>query len=654
MFEFIRGHQRWMQFILLLLIVPSFVFFGIEGYSSFMSSEPKLAQVDGTPITLGQYDNARREQLEQYRQMLGAQFDPAAIDTPAFRQELLNTMIDQQVLAAAAARGRYSVSDDALRNTIAAIPSLQVNGQFSPERYRQILASQGMTPNDFELGLRRDLVLRQVLGPIGATASAPIDVVTKLFNAITQTRTIRVKTFNASDYAGSIQISDDQVKAWYDQNAQSLKVPEYVSLDYVVLDEAVASKNINVTPAEIEHFYEQNKARYAQPERRRVSHILIEVPTDANAQVRQQAMDKATRLLEQAKADPSQFAQLAQNHSQDPGSAKQGGDLGWISKATLIPEVEDAVFKLQKGDVAGVIQSPFGLHVIYLTDIQASTTKPLEQVRGDIENEIKRQMASQRFAEIATKLSSAVYDQRDSLAPIAKQLGLTVRQATGLSRGGMLAPDLLPPGTPVVDVTQRELLDQPKVRQVAFSKEVLDDKLNSGVIEIASDTMMAIHVTQVAPSAVPPLAQVAEKVRQRLKQEQAIKQAQQSGTQELEQLQSAKIVASGFGAAQSVSRQAPADLSAAELAAVMSAQVNTPPVFVGASSPAGYTLIEITGVSAGATAEPAQINQFRQQLSTAWGNAQERAALAVLRQQYGVSLTPEAQALISGQAASSK
>jgi len=648
MFDFIRNHRRWMQFILLMLIVPSFVFFGLEGYSSFMSSEPDIAEVDGKPITLGQFDVARRDRLEQYRQVLGNQFDPVAIDTPAFRQDLLNTLVDQSVLAAAATRGRYSVSDDALRNTIAAIPAVQVNGQFSPERYRQVLASQGLTPNDFELGLRRDLVLRQVLGPIGMTASAPLDVTTKLLSVVSQTRTVAIRDFKFKQFADTVNITDEQIKSWYDQNAQILKVPEYVSLDYVVLNENSASKDIKVSAADIEEYYKQNQARYSQSERRRVSHILIEVTPDADAAKRQLALAQANDLLAQAKANPSQFAQLARDNSQDPGSAQQGGDLGWISKSTLIPQVEDAVFKLNKGDIGGVVESPFGDHVIYVTDIQAATTKPLDQVRGDIENEVRRQMASLRFADLAAKLSSAVYDQRESLAPIAKSLGLTLRQATGLSKQGVLRDDLLPPGTPVIDIKQRELLDQPKVRQVAFSNDVLKDGLTSGVIEISSDTLLAIHVTSVQAPAVPPLAQVAEKVRIIIKQESAVKLAQTQGESVLAALQSSTNTPEGFGAAQTVSRQNPLDLSANELAAVMSADLNTLPVFVGVKLSSGYRIVEITAISPGQQADATQIKQFRQQLSQAWGNAQERAALIVLREQYGVKLKPEAAVIIKG------
>ena len=185
MFDFIRNHQRWMQLILLLLILPSFAFFGVQSYTRLMSSEPELASVDGQSITLGEFNRARRTQLEQYRSMLGGQFDAAAVDTPEFREQILNTLIDQRVVAAAAAQGRYTVSDETLRRAIAAIPALQEDGQFSTERYRQVLAAQGMTPPVFEASMRHDLALAQVLQPIGSSAAVPEEVAAKLLALLT-------------------------------------------------------------------------------------------------------------------------------------------------------------------------------------------------------------------------------------------------------------------------------------------------------------------------------------------------------------------------------------------------------------------------------------------------------------------------------------
>jgi peptidyl-prolyl cis-trans isomerase D len=212
MFDFIRNHQRWMQVILLILIVPSFVFFGVQGYSSFMSSEPELATVDGKGITLGEFNNARRAQLEQYRGMLGAQFDAAAFDTPVFREQLLNSLIDQRAIAIAATKGGYSVSDETLRRSIASIPAVQQDGQFSPERYKQVLAAQGMTTTAFEQGLRRDLTLGQVLQPIGLTARVPADIGQKIFALITEQRSVARKVFSVETYAKNISVSPEDIK----------------------------------------------------------------------------------------------------------------------------------------------------------------------------------------------------------------------------------------------------------------------------------------------------------------------------------------------------------------------------------------------------------------------------------------------------------
>src|SRR5690606_12205109 len=216
MFYLFCNHRRWMQFILLILIVPSFFLVGIQGYESFISREPELATVAGQPITRGEFDMAHRNQLEQFRQRLGSQFDPALVDTPAMREQLLNQLIDQRLLAQVAADNRFSVSDGTLRNTIAAIPQVQDNGRFSPERYRQVLAAQGMTPTSFEAGLRRDLAVARVLEPVTQSASAPATVTAALESALTQQRTVQVRRFDADAYRAGVTVSDQDIKAWYD------------------------------------------------------------------------------------------------------------------------------------------------------------------------------------------------------------------------------------------------------------------------------------------------------------------------------------------------------------------------------------------------------------------------------------------------------
>lgn len=648
MFDLIRNHQRWMQLILLLLIVPSFVFFGVQGYSGFMASEPELVSVGEQPITLGEFNQARTAQLEQYRNALGAQFDPAAFDTPEFREQLLNRMIDERTVALAAAKGRYSVSDETLRRTIAAIPAVQENGQFSSQRYRDVLAAQGMTPASFELGLRRDLAIAQVLQPIGLTARVPAEVAEKILLLLTEKRTVERRIFAASDFAKSSNVSEADIKKWYDENQAKLQVPENVDVQYIVLNEKAATKDIKVSEDNIESFYKQNQARYGQPERRRVSHILIELPAAANDKVKSQARSKAEDLSKRALADPQNFAALAKEFSQDSGSASQGGDLGWISKNMLVPQVETAVFELDRGKISGVVESPFGFHVINVVDVQPASVKPLSEVKEDIVNEIRKQLAADQFAQLASKLTSLVYDQRDSLSPISTALNLPIQTVSGLTREGLL-PASQRSGAEVTDDEQL-IFGSPKVRQAVFSAEVLKEKLNSGLIEVSPELIVAVRVAAIHPAHVPTLTAVSEQIKKRLTDEFSLAAAQAAGQKELEALKAAPgSDPKDFGSAVEVTRQEPSSLTREQLEAVMSASTKSLPTYVGVAGKEQYAIFRLTKVEAGSKPEPAQVSQLQAQLSQAWGAAEEQAALKVLRKEYDVKMLPDAAKLISGE-----
>lgn len=648
MFDFIRSHRRWMQLVLLLLVVPSFMFFGIEGYVGFMSRDKELAEVNGVAITQAEYDAVRRNQLEELRQMLGAQFDAEAIDTPAFRERTLNDMINQRVIAEAAMQGRYTVSDEQLRDTIAKIPAVQENGVFSPERYRQVLAAQGMTPADFEMRVRSDMILQQVLGPIGASAAAPQRVIDELTAALTQERTVALRRFNAEGFQADVQVTDADIEAWYANNAEELRLPESVDIEYVVLDEEAASKGLSVPESEIQAYYQQNQGRFGQPEQRRVSHILREVAPDADQATRQAARAKAQQIADQLKADPAQFAVLAGEFSEDPGSANQGGDLGWISKDTLVPEVEQAVFELEPNTISEVIESPFGYHVAVVTQVQPASVKPLDQVREEVQDEVLRQMAAVRFADLASELTNLVYDQRDALEPIAEQLGLELRRAQGLARTGLLPDELFARQTPV-PTGQAQVLNNPRVLQVAFSPDVFQDKLNSGVIETAPGSLVALRVSKVNPSAVPPLAQVKDLIREELVAEGALKLAREAGKAALSVIADGSQAPIGFAAAEVVSRQDARNLSPAELDAVMKLPQAEVPKVIGVDTAMGYSLLEVKSVKAGEPLPEANEQQFKDQLAQAWGRAQEQAALQVLRRLFNVQVLPDAQAIIQGE-----
>ena len=649
MFDFIRNHRRWMQLILLLLILPSFVFFGLEGYTSFMAKEPELASVDGQPITLGEFNRARTAQLEQYRSALGAQFDPAAFDTPLFREQLLNSLVDQRTVAAAASKGKYSVSDETLRRTIAAIPAVQQDGQFSSERYRQVLAAQGMTPASFELGLRRDLAIAQVLQPIGMTARVPTEVAKTILALVTEKRVVARQVFAAESFVKNIQISDADIKAWYDANQDQLRIPENVDVQFLVLNEEAATKDVKVSDADIESFYKQNQARYGQPERRRVSHILIEVPAAADEATKVKAKLRAEDVAKRAAASPKDFAALAKEFSQDSGSASQGGDLGWISKNMLVPQVEQAVFGLDAGKISGVIESPFGFHVLNVLELQPASVKPLADVKDDVAAEIRKQLAAERFADMAGKLTNLVYDQRDSLKPIADALNLKINTVKGLSRDGLLPAQQRDPSD-VPSEAEQTIVGNPKVRQTAFSNDVLKEKLNSGVIELSPDVIVALRVEAVHPARVPSLDTVTTRIRDVLTAERALAAAEAAGSKELDTLKADKLTdPTGFAPAMTVTRQSPEKLTREELEAVMSANAKTLPLYLGVKGSNQYSILMLTKVEEAASPDPAQVSQLQAQLAQAWGAAEEQAALKILRQTYKVKVLPDAAKVISGE-----
>ena len=648
MFELIRSHRRWMQFILLVLIVPSFFLVGIQGYESFISREPELATVAGQPITRSEFDNAHRNQLEQARQRLGTRYDPALVDTPAMREQLLNQLIDQRLLAQTAQDNRFSVSDGTLRNTIASIPQVQDNGRFSPERYRQVLAAQGMTPQTFEAGLRRDLSVGRVLQPVTESATAPAAVTASLESALTQERTVQVRRFDAADYRSQVSVSPEDIKTWYDANQQALTVPEQVTAQYLVLDEAAASQDIQVKDEDVASYYEQNKSRFGQPERRRASHIMIQVPAGASDADRQAARAKAESLAQQASANPAGFADLAKANSQDAGSAPKGGDLGWLAPDMLTGDLNKTIFSLSKDQISGVVESPSGFHVIKVTEIQPAAAKPLAEVRDQIIAEIRKQIAATKFSEMATKLTEIVYDQRDSLQPAADALGLKIRTASGITRQGLLPAEKTTGENPASAGSDATLLDNPRVREALFSSETLREKMNSGVIELSSDTLLVVRVAGVQPQHVSPLEKVTDSIRERLTTERAGEAARKAGDEALKTWAADPVsLPEGFGASTVVSRQQAQQLPQAVVEAAMRMPSQPLPAYTGVADGNDYVVVRLDKIEPGKS-EASATEMLARQLGAAWGDAEAAALMKMLRDQYDVKILPEAANAIKG------
>jgi peptidyl-prolyl cis-trans isomerase D len=640
-----------MQVILLLLIVPSFVFVGAQGYETFVNHEPELATVDGSGITQNQFEYARRYAIEQERQQQGQRFDIARVDNPVTRRQLLDDLIDRRVIETVARHHRFSVSDQALRQYVAAHPAFQDNGQFSSERYRQVLSIQGFSPSAFEASVRQDLALQRVLAPLAETTQLPDVVSARLDRALTQRRTVQVRRFAADTFAAALRVTDTDLKTWYDDHPTALQIPQNVDIEYLLLDEAAATAGVALTDAQVVQYYQQNKERFSIPERRRASHIMIEVPSDATEPVRHAAQVQAAALAEQARANPASFADLARQHSQDAGSASQGGDLGWANAGTLPPALFAALRQLKVGQISDVVASPSGLHVLTLTALEPGKQETLDQVRDRITVEMRRQLAAERFGDLSTKLRSASGDQSTSLEAAASATGLRVRRAHGITRTGLL-PAAEVADRAAIDSADATVLNSSRVRDALFSTEVLNQKFNSGLIELAADQLLIVRVVAVHAARVPPLADVTDRIRRSLVNTRSAQAAQAAGLALLTELKRAPVnkpVPKGFDSARAVSRQNFADLSAPVLREVLRMPATPLPSYIGVADGRDYVVVRLSAVDAGAPNSTLQA-QWAEQTRTMWGDAESRAVLSVLREQYQARVLPQAESVIRGEA----
>ncbi|MCH1878341.1 SurA N-terminal domain-containing protein [Alcaligenes ammonioxydans] len=646
MFEIIRKNQRVMQLVLLVLILPSFVLIGVSGYSSYVSGDSDIVKVGDSAITSQEFDRARRMQLDDMQRNNPSGFDLAQADSIESRRALLESLIDQRVQIEVATADRFNVSDIALRDYIASMPEFQENGVFSPALYSQVLASAGINTRDFEQSQRGQLALQRVLGPVAASASMLPSVMNKLEIALTEERGVRVRSFLTRDFESKVQISDADLQAWYDANKQSLELPEQVKVEYLLLNEAAASKDLPTpTDEQLKQYYEQNKARYVQAGRVNISHILVTLPAGASDSEREAAQTKARELAEKAQADKESFADLARAHSQDEGSAREGGELGWISKGSWPSVLENAVFALKKGDVSGVIEGPNGFHIFKSNEVQPEQGESFEQARSKVQDEVRKQLASERFADMASKLTNLVYENEDNLEAAANALGLTLKQAQGVSRQGLIPASQVDGELAAADSPDAAVLDDSRVRQALFNAEAMASRKNAGVVEVSPDTLIALRVVDVKQAHVPALDKVRGIAEENLRREKAAALAVQAGEDYLKELQ-AGAAPESFSAQFAVSRAEFPEMDEALLNKVLANPVDKLPAYVGDRQPQGYTVVQILSHQPGKAGNPG-LDMLTAQLTQAMARTETQAVLQAMRVEEKVQLLPEAEKELS-------
>ncbi len=623
MFDFVRSHTRLFQGILVLLIFPSFVFFGVQGYSSFTDgSNSKVAEVDGRGITQVEWDAAHQRSIERFRQQMPT-VDVKLLDTPAMRRETLDSIVRERVLLAASEHMHLGVSDERLQRVFSTDPQFAALRNPDGSVNRDLLVAQGMSSEMFAQSLRQDLAMRQVLQGIGTTAVAPKAVVDPSLDALLQRRQVQYQRFDAQAYRSKVNPTDADIDAFYKANEALFRAPEQARIDYVVLDLQTLQKGVTVSDDELRRYYAENASRYTAAEERRASHILIKADKDAPAAERQKARAKADALLEQVRKSPGQFADLAKKNSDDPGSAERGGDLDYFGRGAMVKPFDDAVFAMKPGEISNVVESDFGYHIIQLTGQRGGEKKSFDSVRAEIETEVKKQLAQKRYAEVAEQFTNTVYEQADSLQPVVDKLKLEKRSAMvqRVPAAGATGP-----------------LASAKLLEAVFGNDAVRNKRNIDAVEVGPNQLASARIVEYQPARTLPLAEVKDQVRERLVDQQAAALSRKEGQALLERLQKAGDTALPETAV--IGRVGSQGMPRSLIDAVLAAEAGKLPTPVGVDlGDQGYMVAKVTQLlprDPSLGNEQAMQNQYAQAIAS----AEMQAYYAALKTRYKAEIKP--------------
>lgn len=621
MFDFVHKNKRLVQFILALLVLP-FAFVGVDSYVRSATGEKDVATVGSESISPQDFENALRSQQQQMQRALGKNFDPAMFENPEVRQQVLDGVVNQRLLQVTAQDMKLTSPDTQLRKVILEIPDFQDGGKFSESKYDEVLKLNGLNRMSYEQRLRGDIA-QQPMQDALARASFVSAAQTGLFQQLTeQGREIQVANIDPSAFLAQAKVDDAQIKAEYEKSPDSFRAPEQVKLEYLQLNQAALAGGIVVLPEEIKGEYDKRIKEFSAPEERRASHILLSVDKDDKGQLKaaskEAAKSEADALMKQlAGSTAEKFAEIAKQKSKDPGSATQGGDLGFFGRGQMVKPFEEAVYAMKAGEIRGPVESDFGFHIIRLTEIKAERTRALDEVRAQLDSEIKQQKSGQLFSKNAETFQNRVYEQGDSYARVADELKLTSKKTDWLTRAQVQA---LAGGNA-------------KFAQTLFSAASIAGKKNSEAFDLGSNNMISARVLEHKPSLVRPLddvkAQIAAQLQRRIASELALK----AGGEKLAAAKSGNEAGLTFSPLQKLLRQAALpNVNQALSKAVFAADVSKSPAIIGGANDAGgFTVVKVIKVVEPEATTPDKLKSLSQRLSGQGGGDLTNAYLGALK-----------------------
>ncbi|WP_244816076.1 SurA N-terminal domain-containing protein [Caballeronia sp. Lep1P3] len=632
MLDYFRNHQRLMMALLLLIIVPGLGFVGIQGFSNFFDESAYVASVNGHKITRAEYESAFRQQVERARSMLGAQFDAKMFDSPETRRAMVDSLVQQRALADEAQRLHLTASDDAVRRALLADPVIaslrKPDGSIDVDRYKQLLAMQGMTPAQYDERMRYTLANDQIPASIQQTSFTSKSLAQNLTELAEQRRTVQGIVLRATDFAAKVQPTDAQLQAYYDAHRSDFATPETATIQYLVLSPSTLAAAAKPGDAELKKFYDDNIQRYKTQGEVRASHILVNAPKDASVADKAKARQKAEELLAQVKAHPDQFAEIARKNSDDSGSAAKGGDLGYFAPGQIAggKAFDDAAFSLKKGEVSGIVESDFGYHIIQATDVKPSVTKSFDEVKDAVAKDYAAQQGTKGFADSAQGFTDLVYEKAKSLQPAADKYKLTIQTAT-------VGPK------PNPQLPQDSPLNNAKLLAAVFAPDSVKERNNTQAVDVGNNTLVAARVTDYKASTVPAFDVVKDAVRAKVVAEQSAAMARKEGEAKLAELQKSKST-DGFTPAVTVSRNDAQGVPPAALGAIFKADASKLPAYVGVDLGAdGYAIYRVNGIEKAAPVAADRLAGAQQQVAQVYAQADMEAFIDSLKARSKVKLS---------------
>ena len=503
----------WVAYIIIGLLILSFALWGIGEYFGGGPARP-IATVNGNDITTQQLNQQVQQRKQMLQSVLGENYQQQYPDESILRQQVAQDMVQTELLRQEVDDAGFAISDASLIKRIHQIPQFQTDGKFDPDLYRRLLESQRLNKAQWENELREQDKLRQFENSMAVSSFIPKSELQRFQSISEQTRDFKYALVSVKPE--EITVSDEEIEKYYQENKQLYLTPEQLKLSYIELKEQDIADNTNVTADDAKSIYESQLERYMSAELRKARHIMFKVPSELGTDAIEwdEAIEKAKGLVQQLD-DGADFAELAKQHSEDTLSAEKGGDMGFIAPGDFTnKDLEDALFKLKIGENSNPVRTEQGVQILQLVEIDEPEQEPFEAVREKIINERKGQIAQERFIEVADEIANLVVEQPDDLEEASESFELPIKETELLNAN-----------------SSDSIFAYPKVKNLAFSNDVMVEKLNSDLIQVADGHAIAFRVLEHKESTQKPLAEVSDSIKGLLSVRKAAEIASKKGSE---------------------------------------------------------------------------------------------------------------------------